>query len=61
MEFKKREDESNEDYLNRLLSAGDNCISNLEKIKSDMQKDGVTGFCNECGCSLYKDKNHNCI
>ena len=60
MEYKQKIGETSEDYLKRLFAEGDRSIKNLKKIKEDMKRDGVIGFCKECGCDIYKDKKHKC-
>ena len=60
MDVKRKEGESTEDYLKRLFEHGDQCVANLEKTFADMKKDGVTGFCPECGCDIYNNKVHKC-
>jgi hypothetical protein len=58
--MEQKQNESNEEYLKRLFAEGDSAVSNLKKITSDMKKDGVVGFCKECGVDIYKDKKHKC-
>lgn len=59
-EFTQKPDESNEDFLKRLFAEGDRATNNLNKIKEDMKRDGVIGFCKECGCNKYANKKHIC-
>jgi hypothetical protein len=56
----KQENESQEDYLKRLLIEGDKCIDNLQKTFSNMEKNGIIKFCSKCGCEIYKNKIHKC-
>lgn len=58
--MEQKPNESTEDYLKRLFAEGDRSIANLKKIKEDMKRDGVIGFCNKCGCNRYADKEHKC-
>jgi len=60
MEFKQQEGESGADYLKRLFAEGDRCVSDIKKTKEDMKRDGVIGFCKECGCHIYENKEHKC-
>jgi len=46
--------------IEELFREGDKTIANIELVKKDMKKRGIIGFCKECGCNIYKNKNHNC-
>ena len=58
--MKQRENETEQDYLKRLFAESDRSIANVKKIKEDMKREGVIGFCNKCGCNLYSNKEHRC-
>ena len=58
--MEKKIDESTEDYLKRLFAEADRAVENINKVKEDMKRDGVIGFCHDCGCNLYTDKEHIC-
>lgn len=60
MDYSKRDDETVSDWLERLDKAAKKSIKNIEDVKSDMIKNGVVGFCPNCGCDIYKDKEHKC-
>ena len=59
--MKQKEGESSDAYIKRLCAAGDKAIKNIEKVKKDMKRDGVIGFCSECGGNRYAHKKHTCI
>jgi hypothetical protein len=52
--------ESSEEYVKRLFAEADRAIENIEKVKQDMKRDGVIGFCNKCGCHRFANKEHKC-
>lgn len=58
--MEKKHGESSKDYVKRLFAEADKCIRNIEDTKEDMKKAGVIGFCSECGCNIYKYKEHKC-
>ena len=58
--MEQKPNESNEDYLKRLFAICDSAVNNIKKIKEDMKRDGVIGFCDKCGCNRYADKEHIC-
>lgn len=59
-EFSKRDNESTDEWLERLDVEFKRSSSNIKKTFSDMKKDGVVAFCKECGCNIYKDIEHIC-
>ena len=58
--MKREINESVSDYLKRLYAAGDAAVSNLDKTFKEMKQNNIIGFCNKCGCDLYKDIKHKC-
>lgn len=59
-QYIKLDNETTTEWLARLSAAGNRSIKNIEKVKSDMKRDGVIGFCPECSCDIYKDREHIC-
>lgn len=59
MNFKKLENETTSEWVERLSNNASKCVDNIEKIKMDMKKSNVTGFCSKCGCNIYNGK-HEC-
>lgn len=60
MDYTQQNDESFNDYMKRIKKECDRSTNNIKKIKEDMIRDGVIGFCEKCGCHIYKDKIHKC-
>lgn len=60
MSLEKKETETVTEWLARLDVEAQKSINNMVQIKEDMKRDGVIGFCPECGCNRYKDKPHTC-
>lgn len=58
--FQQQFEESDKDYLKRLFAEADRSTNNIEKIKKDMKRDNVIGFCNKCGCNRYAGIEHIC-
>ena len=58
--MEQKSNESSEDYLARLFAEADRSTKNIKKIKKDMNRDEVIGFCSNCGCNRYADKVHKC-
>jgi hypothetical protein len=56
--MERKKNETTDAYLKRLFEMGDQAVSNLNKVKADMAKAGVVGFCKECGGDLFKDVKH---
>jgi len=60
MAIEKLEGETSIEYVNRLCAMADKSVINIEKQFSEMKEKGITGFCGNCGCNLYIDKEHKC-
>jgi len=56
----RKEGESITEYLKRMDSIMKRSCNNIEKISNDMEEDEVSGFCSNCGCNIYEDKEHKC-
>lgn len=46
--------------VEKAINQAKAAIKNIEVIKRHMKAKGVIGFCSNCGCNLYKDKQHKC-
>ena len=57
--MKRNENESLEQYLDRICTQADKHCENLDNIFKDMKEKGIT-ICSECGCDKYSNKEHNC-
>lgn len=55
----RRENETVNEYLERLEMEFDRCSKNLDRIIDEMEEKGIA-ICNKCGCSIYKHKTHKC-
>jgi hypothetical protein len=60
MATEKLKGERSKEYIDRLCAMADKSINNIETQFSEMKEKGITGFCCECGCNLYADKEHEC-
>ncbi len=58
--MEQKPNESNDDYVKRLIADADKAINNLNHTFSDMKRDGIIGFCKNCGCNIYENKRHKC-
>lgn len=58
--IERLENETIEEWLKRMDDKVKFHCDNLNKIREDMKRDGVKGFCNECGCNIYIGKEHKC-
>ena len=47
------------EYLERIENQFNHHSGNIETIFKEMREKGVK-ICSNCGCSIYKDKEHKC-
>lgn len=59
-DMKQEKNESDKDYLKRLQVEGARLLANLKQIEEDKRRRSIIGFCSECGCNRYADKEHKC-
>lgn len=57
--MKKLETETVTEYLNRIEKEFNNHSNNIETIFDEMREKGIK-ICSNCGCFIYKDKQHKC-
>lgn len=57
--MEKLETETVTEYLERIENQFNHHSGNIETIFKEMTEKGVK-ICSNCGCSIYKDKEHKC-
>jgi hypothetical protein len=57
--MKKLENETTTEYLNRLEENFNYHAGNVENIFKEVKEKGMK-ICSNCGCTIYKDKEHKC-
>lgn len=57
--MKKLETETVTEYLERVEKDFNYHSNNVENIFKEMKEKGMK-ICSNCGCTIYKDKEHKC-